>query len=51
MKLREFIALLQEVLEENGDLSVVGIANGTIYEYIDANVPDSDSPLYIELFN
>ena len=49
MKTSELIALLNESLEQNGDLEVIGIANGTIHQYIDINCPDEDSPLYIEL--
>ena len=49
MKTSELIALLNESLNVNGDLEVVGIANGTIHPYVDINCPDDDSPLYIEL--
>ena len=45
----KLIALLNESLKENGDLEVVGIANGVIHLYVDINCPDEDSPLYIEL--
>jgi len=48
MKTSELIEMLKESLEINGDLEVVGIANGIIYPDIDINC-DSDSPLYIEL--
>lgn len=51
MKTSEFIALLSESLNVNGDLEVVGIAEGNIYEFVDINCPDDDSPLYIELCN
>ena len=49
MKTSELIALLNESLEQNGDLDVVGIAMGEIHPYVDINCPDEDSPLYIEL--
>jgi hypothetical protein len=49
MKTSELITLLKESLKENGDLEIVGIANGVIHQYVDINCPDEDSPLYIEL--
>lgn len=49
MKTSELIALLNESLEINGDLEVVGIAMGEIYPYVDINFPGEDAPLYIEL--
>ena len=49
LKTSELIALLNESLEQNGDLEIVGIAMGKIYPYVDINCPDEDSPLYIEL--
>lgn len=49
MKTSELIALLNESLEQNGDLDVLGIAMGEIHPYVDINCPDEDSPLYIEL--
>ena len=49
MKTSELIALLNESLEQNGDLEIVGIAMGEIHPYVDINCPDEDSPLYIEL--
>lgn len=48
MKTTELISTLQESLEFNGDLDVVIITNGRIYEYVDINVPDENSPLYLE---
>jgi hypothetical protein len=48
MKTSELIRQLEVSLEQNGDLDVIGIANGVIYPYIDINL-DNDSPLYIEL--
>ena len=49
MKTSELIELLNESLKANGDLEITGIANGTIYPYVDINCPDEESPLYIEL--
>jgi hypothetical protein len=49
LKTSELIALLNESLEINGDLEVVGIAMGEIYPYVDINCPGEDAPLYIEL--
>jgi hypothetical protein len=49
MKTSELIALLNESLKENGDLDVIGIANGVIHQYVDINCPDENAPLYIEL--
>jgi hypothetical protein len=49
MKTSELIERLKNSLELNGDLEVVGIANGIIYPYIDINIADENSPLYIEL--
>ena len=51
MKLTKLIAMLQETLELNGDMTVVGMRNGFIYPDIELNCPDSESPLYIELYN
>ena len=49
MKTSDLISMLQESLATNGDLDIVGIANGTIFPYVDINCPDNDSPLYVEL--
>lgn len=49
MTTTELIEMLQSSLEVNGDLPIVGIAMGKIYDYVDINVPDDESPLYIEL--
>lgn len=49
MTLTKLIKMLNEALEENGDMEVEGIADGIIYPYIDINCPDAESPLYIEL--
>ena len=51
MKLTKLIAMLQETLELNGDMTVVGMRSGFIYPDIELNCPDSESPLYIELYN
>ena len=51
MKLTKLIAMLQETLELNGDMTVVGMRNGFVYPDIELNCPDSESPLYIELYN
>lgn len=51
MKLSELIVALQEIMELNGDMDVVGIRNGVIYEEIEINCPYSDSPeMYLELY-
>lgn len=49
MKTSDLISLLNELLETNGDLEIVGIAMEKNYPYVDINCPDEDSPLYIEL--
>jgi hypothetical protein len=49
MKISDLIKLLIDVMGENGDREMVGIANGTIYTYIDINCPDDNSPAYLEL--
>lgn len=50
MKTSELIHILTESLIENGDLIVSGIVNGDIFPDIEINVPDQDSPVYIELY-
>lgn len=50
MKLSELIDILTETLSINGDMDVVGIVDGTIYDDIEINCPDEDSPAYIELY-
>lgn len=47
MKISEMIAVLKDTLSMNGDMDVVIITNGEIYDNIDFNCTD-DSPLYIE---
>ena len=51
MKLSELISMLQTTLNLNGDMTVVGMRNGLVYPDIELNCPDSESPLYIELYN
>ena len=50
MKLTELIAMLQETLELNGDMNIVGMIDGIVYPYIEINCPDSESPAYIEFY-
>ena len=48
MKLSEMIAILNNVMSINGDMDVVLITSETVYDVLEFNCPDSDSPLYIE---
>lgn len=50
MKLSELVGVLRETLGMNGDMDVVGIVNGEIYNEIEINCPDEESPMYIELY-
>jgi hypothetical protein len=50
MKLSELINILTESLSVNGDMDVVGIVDGEIYNEIDINCPDDESPMYVELY-
>lgn len=50
MKLSELIEVLNEVLLMNGNMDVVGIVEGEIYDEIEINCPDEGSPMYIELY-
>lgn len=50
MKLSELINILTESLSMNGDMDVVGIVDGVIYNEIEINCPDDESPMYIELY-
>lgn len=50
MKLSELINILAESLSVNGDMDVVGIVDGVIYNEIEINCPDDESPMYIELY-
>ena len=48
MKVSEMIAILNDVMSLNGDMDVVLITDATVYNELDFNCPDADSPLYIE---
>jgi hypothetical protein len=50
MKLTELINILTETLSYNGEMNVVGMVDGETYCDIELSCPDSDSPLYIELY-
>ena len=50
MKLSELIEMLREALGMNGDMDVVGIVDGEVYNEIEINCPDEESPMYIELY-
>lgn len=50
MKLSDFIKILSASLVCNGDMEVVGMVDGNIFEDIEVNCPDRDSPMYIELY-
>ena len=50
MKLSDLINILSEALTLNGDMNVVGIVDGEIYNEIEINCPDEESPMYIELY-
>lgn len=50
MKLSELISLLTKALSMNGDMNVVGIVDGKVCNKIEINCPDSESPMYIELY-
>ena len=50
MKLSELINILTDSLYVNGDMDVVGIVDGVIYNEIEINCPDDESPMYIELY-
>ena len=50
MKLSDLIDILTETLSLNGDMNVVGIVDEKIYDDIEINCPDEDSPAYIELY-
>ena len=50
MKLSELINMLNEALTMNGDMEVVGMVDGKIYNDVEINCPDSESPMYIELY-
>lgn len=50
MKLSELINILSDAMKQNGDMDVVGIVDGKIFDDIEINCPDKDSPMYIELY-
>lgn len=50
MKLSELIKILSDSLDCNGEMDVVGMVNGKVYKDIEINCPDTDSPMYIELY-
>lgn len=50
MKLSQLIEILHNAMECNGDMDVVGIVDGVIYNEIEINCPDIDSPMYVELY-
>ena len=50
MKLSELINILTDSLSVNGDMGIVGIVDGVIYNEIEINCPDDESPMYIELY-
>ena len=50
MKLAALIDILNEALSLNGDMDVVGIVDGTVYNEIEINCPDEASPMYVELY-
>ena len=50
MKLSKLIEILNEAMEYNGDMDVIGIVNGVIHNEIEINCPDEESPMYIELY-
>lgn len=48
MKLTELIEILNQALQENGDMIVNIMVDGVTCDDIEINCPDNDSPLYIE---
>lgn len=50
MKLSKLIEILNEAMGYNGDMNVVGIVNGNVFNEIEINCPDEESPMYIELY-
>lgn len=49
MKTSELIEALQKSLELNGNQEIVCIVNGKIVDFVDINVPDDKSLLYLEM--
>ena len=50
MKLSALIDILTEAMSLNGDMDVVGIVDGEVFNDIEINCPDAESPMYIELY-
>lgn len=50
MKISKLIEMLNEAMAFNGDMDVVGIVDGKIFNEIEINCPDEESPMYIELY-
>lgn len=50
MKLSDLINILSEALSLNRDMDVIGIVDGKIYNEIEINCPDEESPMYVELY-
>lgn len=48
MKITDLVSILVDIISVNGDMDVALITDGEIYETLDFNCPDKDSPLYIE---
>jgi len=48
MRISDLICILNDVAAVNGDMDVALCTDGKIYEDLDFNCPDEDSPLYIE---
>lgn len=50
MKLSLLITIMKECLRINGDMDVVGMVDGVVYHDVEINCPDTESPMYIELY-
>jgi hypothetical protein len=50
MKLSKLIGIMNKAIEYNGDMDVVGIVDGKVFNDIEINCPDEESPMYIELY-
>ena len=50
MKLSMLIKILEECMHINGDMDVVGMVDGVVYNNVEINCPDTESPMYIELY-
>lgn len=51
MQISELITILNDTITENGDMEINGIVNGIVYDDIEINCPDKESPCYIELYH